>query len=88
MQTRIMNGAVESQRISSSVQKDGTVNLVFRGSWRYQDELPSADAVIADLRNPPRLVLQGKKIAVWDSGLITFLLEITRKIPRNSWHQK
>jgi len=71
-----MTAVVSKERVSCTYPEDGTIALVLSGSWRYEDELPTAEEIFPALERQQHLVLQGAKIEAWDSGLITFLLKI------------
>jgi len=73
-----MSSTAASERVSYSVQEDGTINLVLSGTWRLEDAPPSVAEILPLLRERKRLSLEGSQILSWDSSLPTYLLEILR----------
>jgi phospholipid/cholesterol/gamma-HCH transport system permease protein len=58
---------------------DGTLLVTLRGEWKLADTLPSPDTVRKELEAQPeirRVSFETKDLAGWDSGLLTFLLQV------------
>jgi phospholipid/cholesterol/gamma-HCH transport system permease protein len=56
-----------------------TVLVEFSGSWRLQDEVPSLASLEQPLTAAPcvqRLAFDTTALSAWDSGLVTFVLNI------------
>ena len=56
-----------------------TLRVELAGHWRLQDEFPAVPDVEQSLEGPPRvkrLTFETTGLTDWDSGLVTFLLEI------------
>ena len=56
-----------------------TLLVEFSGSWRLQDEFPALADVEQALEDTPRvqrLTFETTGLSAWDSGLVTFLLEL------------
>src|SRR5918994_1925273 len=55
-----------------------TLLITLSGSWRLQDEVPSLTGVAQELAEPrlQRLTFDTTALTAWDSGLVTFLLDI------------
>lgn len=56
-----------------------TLVVELAGSWRLQDEFPALADVEQALDAPPRvqrLIFEATGLTAWDSGFVTFLLEL------------
>jgi phospholipid/cholesterol/gamma-HCH transport system permease protein len=56
-----------------------TLRVGLSGSWRLQDEFPALTDVAQQIEATPRLqrlTFETSELTAWDSGLVTFLLEI------------
>jgi len=63
------------------------VKLVLTGDWRLEGELPDPAAVQQGLAVRPavrQVVLEGQKISRWDSGLLTFLMNLQKFCAREN----
>lgn len=55
------------------------LQLRLQGDWRFADGIPAIEELFARLqgcRDTKSLLLQGKELGEWDSGLLTFLLKL------------
>ncbi len=56
-----------------------TLKVILAGDWQLSGDVPKADTVVQRLQNSPavrRLVFDTQKLTRWDTGLLTFLLNI------------
>lgn len=56
-----------------------TLRVELSGSWRLQDEVPALTDVEQQIEATPRLqrlTFETSALTAWDSGLVTFLLEL------------
>src|SRR5688500_17250170 len=56
-----------------------TLLVEFSGSWQIQDEVPTLGDVEREIETTPRVQrirFETTALRAWDSGLVTFLLEI------------
>jgi phospholipid/cholesterol/gamma-HCH transport system permease protein len=64
-----------------SFQRTGEGTLVIRlgGAWRLQRQLPSPRAIQSEIEasSPQRVVFDTARLSAWDSGLLTFLLNVS-----------
>jgi phospholipid/cholesterol/gamma-HCH transport system permease protein len=59
--------------------EDGTLRLTLGGEWKLGRGLPAPSAVLGELERQPRprrVTFDAGALAGWDSGLLTFLLEV------------
>jgi phospholipid/cholesterol/gamma-HCH transport system permease protein len=59
--------------------EDGTLRLTLGGEWKLRSGLPAPSAVLSELERQPRprrVTFDAGVLAGWDSGLLTFLLEV------------
>jgi phospholipid/cholesterol/gamma-HCH transport system permease protein len=75
-------------RASFDRSGDGTLVVHLAGAWHLRRDLPDAAPLRGEIDKAPprRLVFDSAGLAGWDSGLLTFLLEVSaacaeRKIP-------
>ncbi|MGD8933514.1 MAG: ABC transporter permease [Gammaproteobacteria bacterium] len=57
-----------------------TLNVIFKGSWRLHDKLPSIENVTQELTADSRLeriTFSSDDLTTWDSGLLVFLSKLT-----------
>jgi phospholipid/cholesterol/gamma-HCH transport system permease protein len=68
-----------SAELSCKPREDGALILRLAGPWRLQAELPPPKVVEEALRTgqPRRLVFDASGLGEWDSGLLTFLVDVT-----------
>jgi phospholipid/cholesterol/gamma-HCH transport system permease protein len=74
-----LSGSQPRQGNFDLVRNDSTLLLRLRGSWHLSRDLPSAALVIPELAKPPapgRVSYDVSGLSGWDSGLISFLLEL------------
>jgi phospholipid/cholesterol/gamma-HCH transport system permease protein len=58
---------------------EDTLKVILSGHWKLSAELPGANAVQQRLESTPRvrnLVFDARELAYWDSGLLTFLVNL------------
>ena len=68
--------------ISFNHPTDGTLLVRLAGSWRLQDDLPSANEVQKQVKSNPqvrRIAFETQEITAWDSGLLTFLTKLVNQ---------
>ena len=56
-----------------------TLKVILAGDWQLGGDVPKADTVVQHLQNSPavrRLVFDTQKLGRWDTGLLTFLLNL------------
>ena len=56
-----------------------TLKVILSGHWKLGGELPGADQVQQTLEGKPgvrNLVFDTRELANWDSGLLTFLMNL------------
>jgi phospholipid/cholesterol/gamma-HCH transport system permease protein len=56
-----------------------TLKVILSGQWKLGGELPGADKVLQRLQDRPgvrNLVFDTRELASWDSGLLTFLMNV------------
>jgi phospholipid/cholesterol/gamma-HCH transport system permease protein len=72
-------GILGKSELGFSRPTDDTLVVGLSGSWRFGQELPSADEVekqIESAPSPQRLAFDSRDLADWDSGLLTFIVKI------------
>ena len=72
--------------LSFSRPINDTLLVRLSGSWRIQDELPSAAEVERQAKSGPRvqrIAFDTREITAWDSGLLTFLIKIIDQSARS-----
>src|SRR5579884_3796189 len=75
-------GMTQSQARQGSVtvdRSDSALMLRFSGRWHLSRNLPSASLVFPELVKPPvprSLGFDTSELSGWDSGLVSFLLEV------------
>jgi len=72
-QTQLQQGTISLDR------SDATLMLRLSGRWHLSRDLPSASLLLPELAKQPvprRLSFDTSKLSGWDSGLVSFLLEI------------
>ncbi len=68
--------------MSFSRRGDDTLLVLLAGSWRLQDDLPSANEVRKQVKSNPRvrrIAFETQEITAWDSGLLTFLTKLVNQ---------
>lgn len=70
-------------------QPDGTVRLVFSGSWQLRERLPSLDPLRKALRKragvrPHRLVIETAELGPWDSALAVYVISARELASRHA----
>ncbi len=68
--------------MSFSRRDDDTLLVWLAGSWKLQDDLPSANEVQKQVKSNPRvrrIAFETQKITAWDSGLLTFLTKLVNQ---------
>jgi phospholipid/cholesterol/gamma-HCH transport system permease protein len=58
-----------------------TLKVVLSGDWKLSGEVPGADAIQQRLQTRPEvrsLVIDAREIASWDTGLLTFLVNLRK----------
>jgi phospholipid/cholesterol/gamma-HCH transport system permease protein len=72
--------AAEPCELKVQTKDPGTIELQLSGNWKLEQQLPTADAVRSHIRtdgNVRRIIFDTQKMSGWDSGLLTFLVEVT-----------
>jgi phospholipid/cholesterol/gamma-HCH transport system permease protein len=72
-------GAMQAELIIARESGD-TLRVNFKGDWKVDRVLPSADKLLESLRAKPsvkQLTFDAGHLESWDSGLLTFILKIT-----------
>jgi phospholipid/cholesterol/gamma-HCH transport system permease protein len=68
--------------MSFSRRGDDTLLVLLAGSWKLQDDLPSANEVQKQVKSNPRvrrIAFETQEITAWDSGLLTFLTKLVNQ---------
>ena len=68
--------------MSFSHRGGDTLLVLLAGSWRLQDDLPSANEVQKQVKSNPRvrrIAFETQEITAWDSGLLTFLTRLVNQ---------
>lgn len=62
-------------------REDGALVLQLQGAWRLAAGIPSAARLEEALERSPagRVIFDASRLAGWDSGLLTFLVEVTER---------
>jgi phospholipid/cholesterol/gamma-HCH transport system permease protein len=66
--------------------RDGTLRVGLRGSWKIGERLPPADEVQQQINSRPtirRVVFDTRRLAAWDSALLTFLIKLVDQSQKN-----
>ena len=77
-------------KISFDRAGDATLMVHLSGPWHLRRDLPPADLVIPELQKQPapkRLSFDTSSLTGWDSGLVSFLLEV-EAICRAAGHKR
>ena len=77
----------QAGEISSDRQIKDTLRLRLKGSWKIGARFPSADAVQKQIKSSGgirRVGFNTEKLTGWDSGLLTFLIQISNYCSQNN----
>jgi phospholipid/cholesterol/gamma-HCH transport system permease protein len=83
----VTEGVAQTGEISSDRQGKDTLRLLLKGSWKIGARFPSADVVhkqIASSGGIRRIGFDTEKLTGWDSGLLTFLINISDYCSKNN----
>lgn len=67
--------------VTVSRPEKGTLLLGLEGSWKIDNELPSIEALEEEINTSPglrRIAFDVKNLAEWDSGLLIFLIKVSK----------
>jgi len=68
------------------LKTDSEICLQLSGHWRFNDELPDTDKIIAEINaaHPHQVSLDCKDLGKWDSGLMIFLVKLVANCKENN----
>jgi phospholipid/cholesterol/gamma-HCH transport system permease protein len=74
-----IENSTQKSEISFDHPREDTLLVRLSGSWKIQEDIPSANVVLNQIKSLPQvrhITFDTKGLTGWDSGLLTFLIKI------------